>query len=179
MVDVHFEVYRVLPHDGVEIPESQLDAYLREHSAFADELGAQEDMDGAIVVDAHALVDDLGPLVHNLCFDAVVATLGDAREYRWSAFASPATYRLSAGNADEASLATTVAGGIRGDDPWSVTHPVRDLLPALYRCGVRYIDFLERLGARGGTYPSERAAYLRAFADRARAALEAAGFDAT
>jgi hypothetical protein len=117
-------------------------------------------LDGMLRIGDVEIFDELVPVVHLLCFDAVVALVTDGAVFDYPYFSSNETAHLRA-DGDTAVLS--------GSDLPETTFSRRDLLRALYACGARWITTLEELGR------TSEANHLRPFAAAAQSALAAAG----
>jgi hypothetical protein len=117
-------------------------------------------LDGMLRIGDAEIFDELVPVVHLLCFDAVTALLSDGAIFDYAYFSSNENARLVANGE------TVVLSG--SDVPESV-FPRRDLIRALYACGARWIAVLDELGR------APEANHLRPFAAAARSALAASG----
>lgn len=126
-------------------------------------------LDGAITIRSGmevAIEDELPPLVQNLCFRALPALLaGEAVSLRY--FSMPGEFRLHP---------TGDVVRISGDLIEEVSLNRRELIPALYECGVRFIGALRHLG---GEDPRTAGVVqnLEADAEATRRALTIAGID--
>jgi hypothetical protein len=136
MIDVHFAI------DFFDGTLSQLwdEAAIEAH---LDELITLDDpIEGAVAIGEAEILDVLPSAVLRLCFqssDALLVARG-AYHYRYEAENVSALLESSDDGA-------TIA--LSGFGLPSQTLAARELLPALYACGVRYIELLERLEARG------------------------------
>ena len=153
MIDVHFAI------DFFDGTLSQLwDEVAIE--AHLDEIVTLDDpIEGAVVIGQAEIVDALTSAVLRLCFqcsDALLAPSG-AYHYRYEAENVSANLQTS----DDGTTITVSGFGLP-----SQALPARELLPALYACGMRYIQLLERLEARG------RPSYTRSLHEAAVAARD-------
>lgn len=136
MIDVHFAI------DFFDGTLSQLwdEAAIEAH---LDEIVTLDDpIEGAVVIGDAEIIDVLPSAVLRLCFqcfDALLVPSG-AYYYRYEAENLSAQLQTS----DDGTTITVSGFGLP-----SQALPARELLPALYACGVRYIELLERLEARG------------------------------
>jgi hypothetical protein len=136
MIDVHFAI------DYFDGTLSQLwdEAAIEAH---LDEIVTLDDpIEGAVVIGQAEIVDALTSAVLRLCFqssDSLLVPSG-AYHYRYEAENVSANLQTS----DDGTTITVSGFGLP-----SQALPARELLPALYACGVRYIQLLERLEARG------------------------------
>jgi hypothetical protein len=161
MIDVHFAI------DYFDGTLSQLwdEAAIEAH---LDELVTLDDpIEGAVVIGQAEILDALFSAVLRLCFQCTDALLvpSGAYHYRYEA------ENLSA-NLQTSDDGTTIA--VSGFGLPSQALPARELLPALYACGVRHIELLERLEALGR--PSYDLPQLRAAAAAARNLLARRGW---
>jgi hypothetical protein len=153
MIDVHFAI------DFFDGTLSQLwDEVAIE--AHLDEIVTLDDpIEGAVVIGQAEIVDALTSAVLRLCFqcsDALLVPSG-AYHYRYEAENVSANLQTS----DDGTTITVSGFGLP-----TQALPARELLPALYACGVRYIELLERLEARG------RPSYTRSLHEAAAAARD-------
>lgn len=161
MIDVHFAI------DYFDGTLSQLwdEAAIEAH---LDELITLDDpIEGAVVIGQAEILDALFSAVLRLCFqcsDALLVPSG-AYHYRYEAENVSANLQTS----DDG---TTIA--VSGFGLPTQALPARELLPALYACGVRFIELLERLEARGR--PSYDLRQLREAAAAARDRLARRGW---
>jgi hypothetical protein len=136
MIDVHFAI------DFFDGTLSQLwdEAAIEAH---LDEIVTLDDpIEGAVAIGEAEIVDVFPSAVLRLCFqcsDALLVPSG-AYHYRYEAENVSANLQTS----DDGTTITLSGFGL----PTQV-FPARELLPALYACGVRFIALLERLEARG------------------------------
>lgn len=107
-----------------------------------------------------AIDDEVWAIVMNLCFDGVVA-LADNRPAR-------VLYMRYSGSV----TATPVdaAARVSGDLIDTAVFELKELLPALYDCGQRFVEYLRRLAERDSNYQSMVDA-LELHAEQARRAL--------
>lgn len=136
MIDVHFAI------DFFDGTLSQLwdEAAIEAH---IDELVTLDDpIEGAVAIGQAEIIDALPSAVLRLCFQCIDALLvpSGAYHYRYEAENLSAQLQTS----DDGTTITVSGFGLP-----SQALPARELLPALYACGVRYIKLLERLEARG------------------------------
>ena len=117
-------------------------------------------LDGRLRIGDAEIFDELVPVVHVLCFDAVIALLVDGATVEYRYFSSNENARL-------------VANGeivvLSGSDVPESIFPRRDLIRALYACGARWIAVLAELGR------APEANHLLPFAAAARSSLAAVG----
>jgi hypothetical protein len=136
MIDVHFAI------DYFDGTLSQLwdEAAIEAH---LDEIVTLDDpIEGAVVIGQAEILDALFSAVLRLCFqcsDALLVPSG-AYHYRYEAENVSANLQTS----DDGTTITVSGFGLP-----TQALPARELLSALYACGVRYIELLERLEARG------------------------------
>lgn len=153
MIDVHFAI------DFFDGTISQLwdEAAIEAH---LDEIVTLDDpIEGAVVIGEAEIVDVFPSAVLRLCFqcfDALLVPSG-AYHYRYESENVSANLQTS----DDGRTITLSGFGLP-----SQALPARELLPALYACGVRYIGLLERLEARG------RPSYTLSLHEAAAAARE-------
>jgi hypothetical protein len=136
MIDVHFAI------DFFDGTLSQLwdEAAIEAH---LDEIVTLDDpIEGAVVIGQAEIVDALTSAVLRLCFQCIDALLVPRGAYHYSYEAENVSALLETSD-DGATIA------VSGSGLPSQTLPSRELLPALYACGVRYIQLLERLETRG------------------------------
>jgi hypothetical protein len=117
-------------------------------------------LDGMLRIGDAEIFDELVPVVHLLCFDAIIALIIDGTVFDYSYFSSNEKAQLRAEG-------DTVV--LSGSDVPETTFSRRDLLRALYACGARWIATLDKLGR------APEANHLRPFAAAAQSALAAAG----
>jgi hypothetical protein len=117
-------------------------------------------LDGVIRIGGAEIADELFSAVQRLCFDGAAALLVDGAVVEYPYFSSNENARLVA-NGDTVVLS--------GSDVPESTFPRRDLICALYACGVRWLGMLDKLGR------APEANHLRPFAAAAQSALAAAG----
>jgi hypothetical protein len=161
MIDVHFAI------DYFDGTLSQLwdEAAIEAH---LDELVTLDDLvEGAVVIGEAEILDALFSAVLRLCFQCIDALLVRRGAYHYSYEAENVSALLE--TSDDG---TTIA--VSGFGLPTQTLPARELLPALYACGVRYIELLERLEARGR--PSYDLPQLREAAAAARDLLARRGW---
>jgi hypothetical protein len=153
VIDVHFAI------DFFDGTLSQLwdEAAIEMH---IDELVTLDDpIERAVVIGDAKIIDVLSSAVLRLCFQSIDALLVPSGAYH---------YRYEAENLS-AQLQTSDDGTtirVSGFGLPSQAVPARELLPALYACGVRYIELLDRLEARG------RPSYTRSLHGAAAAARD-------
>jgi hypothetical protein len=162
MIDVHFAIDFTL--DG-KLNQRWHEAAIEAH---LEEVGALDDpIEGAVAIGEAEIIDTLFSAVLRLCFQCLNSLIVPDGVYR---------YRYEAANAF-AQLQTSGDGTtitIAGSGLSSQTLPTRELLPALYACGVRYIELLERLESRGR--PCYDLPHLDKAAAAARTLLERRGW---
>lgn len=117
-------------------------------------------LDGVLRIGDAEIGDELVPAVHLLCFDAVIALITDGAVFDYSYFSSNEHARLVADG-------DTVV--LSGSDVPESRFSRRDLIRALYACGVRWLAVLDKIGR------APEANHLRPFAAAAQSALAAAG----
>ena len=136
MIDVHFAI------DFFDGALSHLwdEAAIETH---LDELVTLDDpIEGAVAIGEAEILDALPSAVLRLCFQCCDALLVPSGAYH---------YRYEAENLS-ANLQTSEDGtmiAVSGFGLPSQVLPARELVPALYGCGMRYIALLERLEALG------------------------------
>lgn len=138
MTDVQFRV-DLIDEDLVEVGEEELAAGF---DGYRDRLCAQEALDGAVVIrapkkEALAIEDELWVIIQNLCFNAVVTLLEDKPEVLH--------YRYFNHDGDLVLIPSTRFIKLMGDEVPTNTYEAAELLPALYRCGERYLALRQRL----------------------------------
>lgn len=136
MIDVHFAI------DFFDGTLSQLwDEVAIE--AHLDEIVTLDDpIEGAVVIGQAEIVDALTSAVLRLCFQCSDALLVPSGAYHYKYEAENVSANLQ--TSDDGTTITVSGFGLP-----TQALPARELLPALYACGVRYIELLERLEARG------------------------------
>jgi hypothetical protein len=161
MIDVHFAI------DFFDGTLSQLwdEAAIEAH---LDDLVTLDDpIEGAVAISEAEIIDTLPSAVLRLCFqcsDALLVPSG-AYHYRYEAENLSAQLQTS----DDGTTITVSGFGVA-----SQALPASELLPALYACGVRYIELLKRLEARGR--PSYDLPHLHEAAATARILLARRGW---
>lgn len=127
-----------------------------------------EEIDGAVVIDGEVpleVADDLTAVAHWLCFAGPAAVLADP----YGCF----LYRSTQATLHTVMIPLATLVRIFGEQTPVITAEIDELFPALYHCGMRIVDLLERAGV-----PSEAAFtldYLRTAADELRTKLSARG----
>lgn len=136
MIDVHFAI------DFFDGTLSQRWDEAASEAHFDELVTLDDPIEGAVAIGEAEIVDALFSAVLRLCFQSAEALLvpGGAYHYRYEAENLSAQLQTSDDGA-------TIA--VSGFGLPSQTLPARELLPALYACGVRHIELLERLAARG------------------------------
>jgi hypothetical protein len=136
MIDVHFAI------DFFDGTLSQLwDEVAIE--AHLDEIVTLDDpIEGAVVIGQAEIVDALTSAVLRLCFQCSDALLVPSGAYHYGYEAENVSANLQ--TSDDGTTITVSGFGLP-----TQALPARELLPALYACGMRYIQLLERLEARG------------------------------
>jgi hypothetical protein len=167
MTNVHFQVHR-FTNDIEELDEQTIARLLDEDRAFVALLIAQEAVEGAVVIGDASILDDLSSATQRLCFEAVEQLVAPGATYGYQYFTSNAHATLSS-SADGATIV------LSGEHLPACEFSRKELLVALYQCGLRYLGFLEELSRRGRAWSVTDLAHLQPFADRARAALVAHG----
>jgi len=136
MIDVHFAI------DFFDRTRSQLwdEAAIEAH---LDEFVTLDDpIEGAVAIGEAEIIDTVPSAVLRLCFQCADALLvpSGAYHYRYEAENLSAQLQTS----DDGTTITVSGFGVA-----SQALPASELLPALYACGVRYIELLKRLETRG------------------------------
>src|SRR5215813_2769325 len=136
MIDVHFAIDFFDGTISQLWDETAIEAHLDEIVTLDDPI------EGAVVIGEAEILDVLPSAVLRLCFQCSNALLvpSGAYHYRYEAENVSANLQTS----DDGTTITLSGFGLP-----SQALPARELLPALYACGVRYIELLERLEARG------------------------------
>ena len=132
MIDVHFAIDFFDGTLSQRWDEAAIEAHL-------DELITLDDpMEGAIAIGQAEIIDALFSAVLRLCFQCAEALLvpSGAYHYRYEAENLSAQLQTS----DDGTTITVSGFSLPGQ-----ALPARELLPALYACGMRYISLLERL----------------------------------
>lgn len=166
MPDVHFEIHRLIGSEVEELDEGAIAARLAVDPQFLAALCDLEALEGAIVIEGAAILDELPSAVQRLCFESVIALVTPGAQYDYRYFTANQRAELEAGPASIT---------LRGDDVPPREVPREALLPALLACGERFLQFVARLGEGGRAGSADELAHLQGFATRARAALAAAG----
>ena len=117
-------------------------------------------LQGMLRIGDAGIFDELVPVVHVLCFSAVIALITDGAIFDYPYFSSTENAQLRADG-------ETVV--LSGSDLPETTFSRRDLLRALYACGARWVTTLDKLGR------ASEANHLRPFAAAAQSALTAGG----
>jgi hypothetical protein len=160
MSEAPVEVRVDLVSDGdlQELDEAAIAAQLANGDTAA--LREARSLDGAIRIGGAEIADELFSAVQRLCFEGAAALLDDGAVVEYPYFSSNEHARLAADG-------DTVV--LSGSDVPESTFPRRDLIRALYACGVRWLAVLDKLGR------APEANHLRPFAAAAQSALAAAG----
>ncbi len=161
MIDVHFAIDFFDGTLNQRWDEAAIEAHL-------DKLVTLDDpIEGVVAIGQAEIIDVLFSAVLRLCFQCSEALLvpSGAYHYRYEAENLSAQLQTS----DDG---TTIA--VAGFGLPNQALPARELLPALYACGVRYVELLERLEARGR--PSYDLPQLREAAAAARDLLARRGW---
>jgi hypothetical protein len=160
-VNVQFTV--TAPDGAAGISERELGSRLAE---LSEAVSDDQPPDGLLLVEVPGrpvaeFADELWAAIQNVCFAAVPVLLDEG---------SPYVYRYSA--SDTRATLSPVGGQIlvAGDDVPELSAPAGDLLVALYACGGRYLDLLDRLGRNAALRD-----HLGRYADRARGSLQRHG----
>jgi hypothetical protein len=136
MIDVHFAIDFFDGTLSQRWDETAIEVHLDEVVTLDDPI------EGAVMIGEAEIIDALPSAVLRLCFqcsDALLVPSG-AYHYRYEAENVSALLETS----DDGTTITVSGFGLP-----SQALPARELLPALYACGMRYIALLERLEARG------------------------------
>jgi len=162
MTRVTFEVHVVLDNDLKEISEEVLANDLENYREI---LLEQEVLEGSLLIEVQdqprlEVTDELWAVVQNLCFACFPALLEEKRE----------CYIYTCTSYDGHIVMLQLADLIRliGEDTPTITEKKQKLLPELFDCGIRYLEFLKRLGDDR----NESVQYLQPFADKARRILQ-------
>lgn len=162
MTRVTFEVHAVLDNDLKEISEKVI---MDEFNNYRDILMEQDVLEGSLVIEVQdqpllKVTDELWAAVQNLCFACVPALLEEKRE----------CYIYTYTSYDGHIVILPLAGLVRliGEDTPTITETKQKLLPELFDCGIRYLEFLKRLGG----HMNKSAQYLQPFADKAHSLLQ-------
>jgi hypothetical protein len=102
-------------------------------------------LDGMLRIGDFEIFDELVPVVHRLCFDAVITLTPDGAVFDYSYFSSNESLRL---------VATGDTVVLSGGDLPETTFSRRELLVALHACGARWLATLDQLGRTGEANPS-------------------------
>jgi hypothetical protein len=158
-VNVTFGLHLLTGDDVADVPEERLS--LEEHG---EPIQRQRVLDGFLAIDVEGqprfeVSDELWAAVQNLCFRAVEELSAGDREC-W-------VYTATSADAHVVVLPEATQLRLLSEYARPVTAPREPLLKELFACGLRVLEFLERLGDphRGFVEP------LRPYAERARAAL--------
>ena len=171
MTTAVFEVHLIQGHDVEELDEVALGRITE---------GLIEGMDpleGALVIDdgraRAAIIDELASAVQGLCFEAVTALIErPAESYRYRYFNTDTMARISSSGSPVQGICLVLVGqGIP-----ATQHDPEALLVALYQCGIRYLEWLERIGREGHVSAATVVARLRPLAAEAHAALASRGW---
>jgi len=157
-VTVDIRVDLALDHGVEELDETDVAARIAAGDTTS--LRDTRALDGRLRIGDAEIFDELVPVVHVLCFNAVIALITDGAVFDYSYFSSNESAQLRTDG-------DTVV--LSGSDLPETTFPRRDLLRSLYACGARWIATLDQLGR------APEANHLRPFAAAASAALTAAG----
>src|SRR5215831_3721634 len=153
MIDVHFAIDYFDGTLNQRWDEAALESHL-------DELVTLDDpIEGAVVIGQAEILDALFSAVLRLCFQSSDALLVPRGAYHYGYEAENVSALLE--TSDDGATITVSGFGLP-----TQALPARELLPALYACGVRHIELLERLEARGR--PSYDLPQLREAAAAAR-----------
>ena len=162
MTKVTFEIYVVTGDDLKELSEESIRLNLEN---YRDLLVRQGVLQGALLIEVPGqatvrVMDELAASVQGLCFAPAVALLEEERECY--------VYRYMSTDAHLVMLRLADLVRLIGEYTPAVTEEMQSLLPALFDCGVRFLEFLGRLGDRANA----TAQYLQPSADRARNVLQ-------
>ena len=136
MIDVHFAIDFFDGALNQRWDEAALESHL-------DELVTLDDpIEGVVAIGPAEIIDALFSAVLRLCFQCIDALLVPRGAYHYSYEAENVSAQLQ--TSDDGTTITVSGFGLP-----SQALPARELLPALYACGVRQIELLERLEARG------------------------------
>jgi hypothetical protein len=166
MIDETVEVTFCLCIGGeITLSEQEIDASIDVHRSW---LRNRDIYDGAIIVDSlgNPIVraeDELSAIVKNFCFEAIPDLIG-SKNFVMGYHDHHGYLRLDT----EASNVV-----ISGDDIPTIRVPYNELLPALYECGKRFINFLIKLkGESSDSSLEDLIQYLKDKGEVARKALE-------
>src|SRR5258705_3444511 len=118
-----------------ELDEAAIAARLADGDTAA--LREVRGLDGALCIDGAEIVDELFSAVQRLCFDGAAALLADGAVIEYRYFSSNEDARLAV-----AGDAVVLTGG----DVPELAFPRRDLIRALYACGVRWLAVPDQIG---------------------------------
>ena len=161
MVDVHFAIDYFDGTLSQRWDEAAIEAHLDEIVRLDDPI------EGAVVIGEAENVDVFPSAVLRLCFQCIDALLVPSGAYHYGYEMENVSALLE--TSDDGATITVSGFGL----PNQVL-PARELLPALYACGVRHIELLERLEALGR--PSYDLPQLREAAAAARDLLARRGW---
>jgi hypothetical protein len=138
MTKVRFRV-DLIDNELIELSEDEI---VTSFDTYGEQLCAQEALEGAVVVQAPRIADliiedELWVIVQNLCFTGVVTLLEERPEVLH--------YRYFHHDGDLVLIPSTRFIKIMGDEVPTNTYEAAELLPALYRCGERYLALRQRL----------------------------------
>jgi hypothetical protein len=162
MTKVCFEMYQISGDDSVALTE---DSPLGDFNNIRKSLLDNSAIDGAVRIEIQGyppveVLDELPPLVRNLCFESVPMLL--QRKCKCYLY----TYLSSADHLVMVPMANSVR--IFGEFGLYVTDSLKNLLPELYKCGERFIDLLRKLDGDENAMVK----YLQPFALAARTILQ-------
>ena len=166
MVQARFEVGIVVGDDLMELDEAEL-ASRPDHGRAA--LGELEALEGALIIEVPGqpvirVDDDLSAAVQHLCLACAPALLSE----------QPKSYVYRYTTTDGHVVMIPLGNLVRlvGEHIPTATAATHTLLPALFACGLRYLQLLDRIGGEHARWSAER---LRPLADDARASLRQHG----
>ncbi|HYJ37954.1 MAG TPA: hypothetical protein VEV87_05035 [Chitinophagaceae bacterium] len=161
MITVTFEIYLNKNNETLNLTEAMLFSELEK---YKESVLQREVVDGAIVITATEqekliVSDELWAAVQNLCFESIPVILDEKREtflYRYTSY-------------DGHLIMIPLGNMIRftGENIPMITVPSKELFPALYECGKRFISFLSKLEG----VESEMVKYLGPFKESAKNSL--------
>jgi hypothetical protein len=151
-------------YDGDEVVRR-----LRIDREFATWLCAQDAPEGGLVIGEAIIEDELAPVVQGLCFTAISQLAVPGARFDYSYFNCGARAWLTA-SADGETIT------LDGQSVPRMSFPARELLPALYACGERFLALLTLLHDFGRANAGAELAYLQKFAAEAREALAARNY---
>lgn len=167
-MQARFKLFLLINRNSTELAEAELDQGL---DLVFEHLRNDDVLTGAIILSGpdmpeFVMPDEMLALITGFCFESIVALLERQQE----------TYVYNFFNCGSICVLVASRGivTILSDDDQEGMPTIRcqqgELLPALYRCGVRYMEFLKRL-ERAGRQDAASPQHLVASAERARNAL--------